>query len=398
MADKKKLFLIINRLVLGGHTADAVSLAHRLAEKYSITIVYGEKETDEIEVSNFIQSYPELSFIKIPSLHRVIHPFYDAVAYRQLVSLLQKHHPHIVHTHGFKSGVLGRLAARKTRIPVIIHTYHGHLFHSYYNRFVSSFICRIERWLANFSTRIIAISPQQAYELSEVYRIADAKKIATIFLGIDKEDYSVSNIRLRKQYRIQDDVVIIAIIGRLVPIKNHYFFLQIAEQVLKKESNVCFFIIGDGHQKQRIQKEFSQHHFSWQEGSEQSKQTNIYFTSWITNIASALEDIDIVMLTSFNEGTPVSLIEAQLFGKPVLATNVGGVRDTVIENKTGFLINNFNVDDGVKKLQQLIGDKSLRDKMGSVGKTFVAERFSKEKEVTAIDSLYIDCLHQKNIT
>lgn len=397
MADKIKLFLIINRLVLGGNTADAVSLAHRLSAKYNITIVYGEKETDEIELSYFIQNYPELSFIKIPSLHRAVHPFYDVIAYRQLLSLLKKNKPQIVHTHGFKSGWLGRVAARKTRVPVIIHTYHGHLFHSYYNRFISSVICRIERWLATFSTRIIAISPQQAYELTNVYRIANPQKISTIFLGIDKKDYVTSGVGLRQQYSIPDDIVIVAIIGRLVPIKNHSFFIQTAEQILKLNKRVCFFIIGDGHQKQHLQKQFFQHHICWQEEKKPDAKANVYFTSWITNISSALSDVDVVMLTSFNEGTPVSLIEAQLFGKPVIATNVGGVRDTLIDNETGYLINNFDVDEAVKKLQQLIHNKSLRNDMGERGKLFVAGRFSKEKEVAAIDELYTDCLHQQNI-
>lgn len=387
------MFLIINRLVLGGNTADAVSLAHRLSSKYNITIVYGEKETDEIEVSS--QNYPHFSFIKIPSLHRAIHPFYDAKAYRQLLFLLKKHRPQIVHTHGFKSGLLGRWAARKTRVPVVVHTYHGHLFHSYYNRFVSSVICRIERWLATFTTQIIAISPQQAYELTEVYRIAPANKISTIYLGIDKADYVISGDGLRKQYNIADDVVIVAIIGRLVPIKNHSLFIKIAEQIIREEPNVCFFIIGDGHQKQQIQKSLSQHKISWQEKKGQNQTANVYFTSWITNIAAALNDIDIVMLTSLNEGTPVSLLEAQMFEKPVLATDVGGVRDSLVDNKTGFLIEHFSVADAVAKLQQLIHNKALRMQMGEKGKAFVQEQFSKEKEVTSIDDLYTRCLQKQ---
>ncbi len=397
MADKIKLFLIINRLVLGGNTADAVSLARRLSTKYNITIVYGEKETDEIEVSSFIQNYPQIGFIKIPSLHRAPHPLYDAKAYRQLLFLLKKHRPQIVHTHGFKSGLLGRWAARKTRVPVIIHTYHGHLFHSYYNRFVSSVICKIERWLASFTTRIIAISPQQAHELSEAYRIAQKNKISTIYLGIDKNDYSLSGKDLRKQYNIADDVVIVAIIGRLVPIKNHSFFIKIAQQILKDESKVCFFIIGDGHQKRTIQKGFSQQQISWQEKTGQNGKASVYFTSWITDMAAALNDVDIVMLTSLNEGTPVSLLEAQMFGKPVIATDVGGVRDSLIDNKTGFLIERFSLKDAVEKLKQLIHNKALRIEMGKNGKAFVQEQFSKEKEVSAIDDLYTECLQKQNI-
>lgn len=398
MADRKKLFLIINRLVLGGNTADAVSLAHHLSATYDITIVYGQKETDEIEMSFFLQQYPEITFTKIPSLHRAIHPLYDAMAYRQLIKLLRQHKPHIVHTHGFKSGWLGRRAAYKTGVPVIIHTYHGHIFHSYYNRLISSFIVHVERWLAGFTTRLIAISPQQAYEISEGYRIANSKKIATIFLGIEKENYTIEGKGLQEQYGLSNDATIVSIIGRLVPIKNHSFFVQIAKKLLEKESKVCFFVIGDGNQKQQIQKQLTEQKIAWQEGSQSTGQAVVYFTSWITNIASALQDTDIVLLTSLNEGTPVSLIEAQLFQKPVVATDVGGVRDTLVNDETGFLIEHFDIDNAVDKLRRLIDDKGLRDDMGKKGKQFATERFSKAKEVAAVDALYNACLAQKNIS
>ena len=399
MADRKKLFLIINRLVIGGPSADAVSLAHHLSGKYDVTIIYGEKETEEIEVPFFTQNYSHLSFLKIPSLHRSILPVTDVITYRKLLLLFKKQQPDIVHTHGFKTGFLGRLAARKAKVPVIIHTYHGHLFHSYYNRFLSSFVIRVERWLTSFSTRIIAISPQQAYELSDVYHIAPVQKISTIFLGIDKESYQSSSQAslpsLRRTYSIPDDAVIVAIICRLVMIKNHSLFITVVERILKEEQNIYFFIIGDGNEKKFIQKELNTDGMIWQEGEAKDQPARIIFTSWITDMGAVLPDIDIVVLTSLNEGTPVSLIEAQLFEKPVVATNVGGVKDTMINNETGFLVDDFNVEEFVKKVRLLANDKSLRERMGKAGMAFAAERFSKEKEVAAIDNLYSACLQQQ---
>ena len=399
LADKKKLFLIINRLVIGGPSVDAVSLAHHLSSKYDVTIVYGEKETEEVEVLFSARNYPHLSFLKIPSLHRSILPVTDVITYRKLLSLFKKQQPDIVHTHGFKTGFLGRLAARKAKVPVIIHTYHGHLFHSYYNRFLSSFVIGVERWLTSFSTRIIAISPQQAYELSHVYRIAPAQKISTIFLGIDKENYQPSSqasvVSLRQQYSIPDDAVIVAIISRLVMIKNHSLFINIAETILREQQNIYFFIIGDGNEKKLIQNEMNKYGMDWQEGEVKNKPAHIIFTSWITDIGAVLPGIDIVVLTSLNEGTPVSLIEAQLFEKPVIATNVGGVKDTMINHETGFLVDDFNVDEFVKRIRLLAKDKDLRERMGKAGMAFAAERFSKEKEVAAIDDLYTTCLQQQ---
>ena len=392
--EKKKLFLIINRLALAGGSMDALSMAFHLKDKYDITVVYGEKEKDERDAPLLLDD-ASIRFIKIKTLHRAILPFKDIRSYRQIRLLIRRHQPHIVHTHGFKSGLLGRIAAYRANVPVIIHTYHGHLFHSYYNKTISQFIAFIERKLATISTRIIAISPHQAYELATVYRIAPLSKISTIFIGIDEKKYvleSNDSNSFRQRYNIPEHTVIIAIIGRLVSIKNLSFFVDIVKQLQQKE-DVCFFIIGDGNCKASMQQEMQQKGITWYEGTAASTTpAGVIFTSWITNISEALHSIDIVVLTSYNEGTPVSLMEAQLFQKPVVATNVGGVRDTITDGETGFLINDFSVADFVKKLQLLIHDKALRMCMGSKGKAFVLNRFSKEKEAAAIDELYKECL------
>ncbi len=397
MPDKKKLFLIINRLSHAGGSTDALSMAFYLTKNYEVTIIYGEKEKDEKDTPFVLHNQP-IRFIKINSLRRSILPFNDIVSFKNIAKLIKNDKPDIVHTHGFKPGLLGRLAAKFAHVPAIVHTYHGHVFHSYYSKTISSFICLIERKLASLSDKIIAISPQQAYELSFVYKIAPAEKISTVFIGVDEKNYTIKQdleIDLRRDYKLAQSTVTIAIIGRIVPIKNHSFFVRIAEKILQQNKDVRFFIIGDGNRKSAIQNELAQLQIEWSE-SIQSNNTKVYFTHWITDIASVLKDIDIVVSTSLNEGTPVSLIEAQLFGKTVVATNVGGVRDTVIHNETGFLVDDFNLDDFVNKLQLLIDDKTLRDKMGKQGKAFVTERFSKQNEVIAIDKLYFDILQNKN--
>ena len=398
VAERQKLFLIINRLSHAGGSMDALSMAYYLTHRYQITILYGGKENDEKDAP-LTSSDTTITFIEISSLRRSILPFKDFISFRKIYSLIKKHRPEIVHTIGFKTGLLGRSAAKICRVPVIVHTFHGHIFHSYYSNTISRFICAIEKSLARISDYIIAISPQQAFELYSTYRIAPKHKIKTIFIGIDKKNYGIPEDKkpaFRSHYNVPQTATVIAIISRLVAIKNHSFFIQIAKKILEQESNVYLFIIGDGKEKPGIQKKLTDQHLQWQEGSAKNNDTRIFFTSWITDIASALTDIDIVVLTSLNEGTPVSLIEAQLFGKPVVATNVGGVRDTIVNNETGFLIDNFSVDDFVNQLQCLIHDKQVRNEMGNNGKIFVAERFSKQKEVAAIDALYIRCLQQKN--
>jgi glycosyltransferase involved in cell wall biosynthesis len=383
--------------VLSGGSMEALTMAFYLKDKYDVTVVYGEKEEDEKDTTLPLNN-TNIKFIKIQTFHRSILPLKDLKSYKQITELILKHQPHIIHTHGFKSGLLVRIAAKRAKVPVIIHTFHGHIFHSYYNKTISRFIRFIERRLAAISTRIVAISPHQAYELATVYRIAPLSKISTIFIGVDAKKYtlpSTDSKSFREQYHIPEHTTIVAIISRLVAIKNLSFFVDIVEQIKKQKEDVCFFVIGDGHSKASIQQEMLQKGIKWYEGNAApSTSVDVVFTSWITNISAALQSMDIVVLTSFNEGTPVSLIEAQLFQKPVVATNVGGVRDTMIDGETGFLVNDFNVVDFVKKLQLLIHDKALRMNMGNKGNAFVLNRFSKEREVIAIDELYRKCLEE----
>ena len=373
---------------------DALTLAFRLAPLYRVTVLYGETEKDETEAV-FAQENPAVLFIKIGFLHRAVRPVKDYLSYRSILQLIRQHKPDIVHTHGFKTGFLGRIAAKWAGVPVIIHTYHGHLFHSYYGNKISNIICFLERKLAFISDKIIAVSPQQAYEISAVYKIVPADKIATIFIGIDASDYKVDAAEkrwLRKRFQIPENAVLTGIIGRLVAIKNHSLFIGVAQQILREHNNVYFFIIGEGEEKKHIQQQLTERDLLWEENCVGNELSHIYFTSWITDIAPVLQDLDIVVLTSLNEGTPVSLMEAQMLEIPVVANNVGGVRDTLIDNETGFLIDKNNINQFVAKVQLLIHDKLLRKKMGIAGKKFVEERFSKEKEVASIHQLYMDCL------
>ena len=245
---KKRLFLIINRLALSGGSTDALTMAFHLKEKYDVTVLYGEKEKDEKETPLPL-SDASIQFIKIKTLHRSILPFKDLQSYRNILSLIRQYQPHIVHTHGFKSGLIGRITAKRASVPVIIHTYHGHIFHSYYNSTISRFIAFIERRLASISTRLVAISPHQAFELASIYRIAPLSKISTIFIGIDERKYTlqtVNNWSFRERYNIAEHTTIIAIISRLVTIKNPLFLLMLLSSYNCKKRMYASLLLATG--------------------------------------------------------------------------------------------------------------------------------------------------------
>ncbi|MEP6844374.1 MAG: glycosyltransferase, partial [Panacibacter sp.] len=195
-------------------------------------ILYGEKEPDEKEASYLINNSEAIFFKKIPSLRKSINLVHDIQAYRSLCHEIKKTNCDIVHTHGSKSGFLGRLAAYKNKVPCIVHTFHGHLFHSYYNSFISSFIIRFERWMARLTTTIIAISERQGKELVDIYKIVPPEKLSVIHLGIDKAQFNEGSIseacKIKTKYQFEPGTVTIGIIGRMVSIKNFRLFVEIA--------------------------------------------------------------------------------------------------------------------------------------------------------------------------
>jgi glycosyltransferase involved in cell wall biosynthesis len=398
---KPRLLILINRLVIGGHIFDTIPLTHKLKEEFEILFVYGERKADEIEAFFLLTKYPGIQVKKIPSLKRSLNPFKDIDAFIGVDRIVRAFKPDIIHTHGAKPGLIGRLVGWKQNIPVVIHTYHGHFFHSYYNLFLTRPLIWLERWLSKFSTKIIATSHQQWDDLVLKYKIAPAQKVETIYLGIDDKMFTpalanASN-EFRKEYRLSDDTIAIGIVARIARIKNFDLFVEVVKKVTETTNQpVKFFVIGDGALKPYVQKLLNQQNVSWCDKENLTSSAAVIFTSWISEIEEAMRGLDIVILTSNNEGTALSLVEAQLCGKPVVSTNVGGVRDTLINNVTGFFAAPRNADDFVQKLQLLINDKLLRETMGQAGIAFAKQRFSKEAEIETMKQLYTSLLQQSN--
>ena len=174
---KPRVLLFLNRLVIGGPAIDVISMAGFLQNDFEILIIYGEKESHEVEASYLLSKYPNLQLKKIPTLRRSINPFLNISVFFSVVKIIKSFKPAVVHTHGAVPGVVGRLAAYFCRIPVIIHTYHGHFFHSYFNKAFSTAIILIEKTLSRISDVIIATSSRQLNDLVDKYKIAPLNKV-----------------------------------------------------------------------------------------------------------------------------------------------------------------------------------------------------------------------------
>lgn len=398
---KPKVVIILNRLVIGGQAVDTIPLAFYLQKDFDILILYGQKEEDEIEALFLLEQYPNLALKKIKYLKRTINPIIDGIAFFSIYQQIKKFKAAIVHTHGSKSGLLGRLAAFIARVPVIVHTFHGHLFHSYFNAVATWLVKFVERSMAKITSTIIALSEEQKKELVEIFKIAKSNKIDVIKLGVDDKALLLNPIQqrnnFRKHYQLNDDAIAVGIIGRVVPIKNHLLFLKTAQQILEKGyTNIYFFIVGDGDTNNSLMEFLTSNHIAFNSNKNKQPGSKIIFTSWMEDMASVYHAMDVVMLTSFNEGTPLSIIEAQFCKKPVIATNVGGVKDTFEPGISGYLINNHSLEDCVAALQKLIGNNELRAAMGEKAFEFATNKFAKTHEVNAMKNLYLHQLAKSN--
>ena len=394
-----RIVRIINRLNLGGPTYNTVYLTKYLAPEFETILVAGVKQASE-ESSEFILKSLGVEPVIIPEMSRDISPMKDITAYRKINSIIKKYKPDIVHTHAAKAGALGRVSAIRNKVPVIVHTFHGHFFHSYFSSYKTKTFLKIEQYLAKRSDAIIALSETQKKELSIDYPVCPPEKIRVIPLGFDLAKFSVDMDTKRKmfrdKYQLAAGEIAIGIIGRIVPVKNHTLFLNALKMVLQKTHHpVKAFIIGDGEDRNKIESVASSLNIPFSTPQKNNSGAPLVFTSWIKEIDTAIAGLDILAMTSLNEGTPVSIIEAQAAGKPVVATSVGGIHDVVINGETALLSPTGNAEAFAENLLLLTEDENRRKKMQEKGKEFVSERFSYLRLTSDMSLLYRELLSRK---
>lgn len=391
-----KVLRIINRFNLGGPTYNAAYLTKYMPDNYETLLIGGEKDDTE-DSSQHILDQLGIEPIIVQEMQRSIHPANDYIAYKKIKKIIDEFQPDIVHTHASKAGTLGRLAAFSAKVPVVVHTFHGHVFHSYFNKTKTAIFKKIEQNLAKKSACIIAISDKQLEELSSIHKIAPVEKFKVIPLGFDlsrfQTDYLIKRTSFRKAYNIKEDEVAIGIIGRLVPVKNHDFFLKALRIVLDKTTkNVRAFIVGDGEDREKIRTQAQELGIAYIEDNFDKTTAPLCFTSWIKEIDHVNAGMDIVALSSLNEGTPVSLIEAQASGTPIVSTNVGGIENIVLDKLTGLLSDLEDVEQYAQNLLTLVENENLRLEMQKYGWKHVKDQFSYHRLVKDMDELYTQLL------
>ena len=389
---KIRVLRIINRFNIGGPTYNATFLTRYLGDDYETLLVGGMPEEGEADSLHICKQY-DVSPVILEELTRNPSLVSDWKAFLKLRKIIKDFKPDVVHTHAAKAGALGRAAAFTCGVPVRIHTFHGHVFHSYFGKVKTAIFKIIERFLAVISTRIVAISPQQKNELVDIHWIASERKVEMIPLGFDLDRFHSEaehwRTKTRAEYSISEDEVAIAIIGRLTAIKNHSFLIEVMDEVQKKTNQkVALFIVGDGDLRTEIETLVNEK--VWNDS------VRIVFTSWIKEVNQFVPGMDIVALCSFNEGTPVSLIEAQAANVTVISNDVGGIKDIISDGKTGVIVTKLDKFEYTNKLLALIDDKTIRELYRNNGWDFVRERYHYTRLAADMDKLYKRLLkHEK---
>jgi len=375
-----KILLIQSRICIGGPAIHTEMIAQNLPkDRYQVILVGGGLK--EGELSKFDEIRDRGVDIRVVNeMKRNVSIVGDLVSFYKTYQLIRSEKPDIVDTHTAKAGAVGRLAAWLAGVPIIIHTFHGHVFEEFFSKFKSEIFVYIEKMLALLTTRIIAISPLQLYELSQKFKIAPLKKFVIVKLGVELEHFLnlQKNNKLKESLGIPAGDKLIGIIGRLVPTKNHLLMIRVLKKLRDAGINVHLCVVGDGEERGKIVK--------LQE--ELGLNGYVHFLGWERHIQRIYSGIDLLAQSSTTEGTPFTVIEAMASGVPVVATDVGGVADLLLDNQNGLLCKSNDASGMADNIIKLLQDSEFTDKLRQNAKAFVKENYTQKRLIRDVDQLY----------
>lgn len=314
---------VISRMNVGGPAVQVSGLMRSLpADVFEQRLFVGQCDEDE---EDFLETQaPDVEFTRVPGLGRAPRALDDMRALRALEREIRHFRPHIVHTHTAKAGALGRAASVLARTGAArVHTFHGHLLHGYFGPAATQALIAAERSLAAVSDRMVAVGPQVRDDLLAA-GIGRASQYEVIPPGLDLPPLP-DGLAAREALGLRTGGPVIAFIGRLAPVKRVDRFLDVVARVAQEVPNAQFVVAGGGHDELMLR------------GVVAADELPVRVLGWRSDVETVLAASDLILLTSDNEGTPVSLIQAALAGVPAVATDVGSVRDVVVDGETGWV-------------------------------------------------------------
>lgn len=376
---RRKVLRVIDRLNVGGPAIHAVLTTRGLDdENWETVLVTGEIEPGEADMSYLLAEHG-VERVMIPSLGRELRPLRDLATAWRLWRVMRRERPDVVHTHKAKAGAIGRVCAILAGVPVRVHTYHGHVFHGYFGPWKTRAFLTIERLLARRTSRLLALSDGLVDELAGRYRIAPPDRFSVVPLGLDLAPFAaVEQHRgeLRKRLAVGERVRLVGIVGRMVPVKDHATFVAAAALLAARHDDLHFVFIGGGELEADVRRELDARGLS----------SRAHLLGWSKQLERVYADLDVLALSSVNEGTPVALIEAMAAGVPVASTAVGGVPDLLLHGERGELAPPRDPDALAAAIERALS-RAARDNAARI-RTDVRAQFGYSRLCADLEHLY----------
>jgi len=374
---------VITRLIVGGAQENTIASVLGLREKagWEVDLVAGPTVGPEGSLESAFANCPGLLTI-VPQLVRPLHPWKDALAWRKLSRLFHARRPDIVHTHSGKAGILGRLAAARAGVPIILHTVHGPSFGPFQGPLANLMFCSAERYAARVTSHFVVVAEamKQQYLAAGIGRPDQYTKILS---GFSLEPFlsSTNDLELRARFSLAPDDVVIGKIARLFKLKGHDDLFAIAPALVRSCPRIKILLVGDGVWRGRFEKQ----------ARSLGLEKHVVFTGLVTPdaVPSLVGIMDLLVHLSLREGLPRALPQALAAGRPVVAYDSDGAGEVCLDNETGFLVRPGDLPGLGERLLQLAQDARLRQRLGSRGQQFVRDRFPVQRMVDELHQLYL---------
>ena len=382
---KIKIAQVITRMDWGGSPDIVRILCKRLdPELYDVRLITGLTVYPSLKTRNFFEGFKNNIFY-IKYLRRNVNIFYDMFAFCSLYMLFRRERFNIVHTHTAKAGFIGRIAAKLAGTHFVVHTPHGHNLYGYFSFFGTLLVVILEKIASLFADKIIALTDIEKDDMVR-YNICKPRKIVVVTSGIDLEKYNKTEVNAkekRTEFNVGVDDFLVGMIGRLEKVKGPEYFIEAAKYIAERIPQTKFLIVGDGSLKEAL--------------ITRSKQLNIdnkvIFAGWQEDVPEILSILDVLVLPSLNEAIGRVILEAGASGKPVVATEVGGIPDIIKNNETGILVPPGDSKKIAEAVISLLEDKQKRFEMGRAAKDWVNNQFSVDNMVREVHNLYKSLLN-----
>lgn len=374
-----RVLRIISRMNVGGPALQVTGLIRGMdAERFDHRVLTGYVAGDEADYVEL--RAPDLPIERIDGLGRSVRPAADVRAMATLVQAVRAFRPHIVHTHTAKAGVLGRLAAQACRVPATVHTFHGHLLHGYFSPVVTRAVVQTERALARNTTRLIAVGAQVRDDLLSA-GVGRPGQYAVVPPGLVLPD-PPSRAAARRALDLPIDGPVVALVARLTTVKRPERFIEVARRLAHRHPHATFAVCGEGDLLAGLR-----------DGASDLGH-RVKFLGWRSDVEVVYAAADVVVLTSDNEGMPVSLIEAALSGVATVATDVGSVREVVEHGVTGLVVES-TIDALVDGVDRLLCDEPRRREMSAAAVPRAEERFGAARLVADVQRVYQELAEER---